>query len=89
MTITAKTTTRTSSLTSTSSTRPTLTSSASLERVLSRCQKAASDHLTRGKALVLQYNAKLDPNMTMTKTMPGSMPAPKSNIWWSHHATRS
>ena len=43
----------------------------------------------RTAALVLQYNAKLDPNMTMTKTMPGSMPAPKSNIWWSHHATRS
>ena len=87
MTITAITTTTTtpSSLTSTTSTRQTLTLSASLERVLSKCQKAASDHLARGKAmglgpvkrrtfkelqhaLVLQYNnAKLDPNMTMTK----------------------
>ena len=50
MTITAITTTRTSSLTSTTSTRPTLTSSASLERILSKCQQAASDHLARGKA---------------------------------------
>ena len=82
MTITAKTTTTPSSLTSTTSTRPTLTSSASLERILSKCQKAASDHLTtrdvwscadrnfqRTAALVLKYNAKLDLNMTMTKTI--------------------
>ena len=108
MTITAITTTRTSSLTSTTSTRPTLTSSASLERVLSKRQKAASDHLTRGKAMGLgpvkrrifkelqHWCCSTMQNLTQIwqwpkqySGLPGSMPAPKSNIWWSHRATRS
>ena len=44
----------------------------------------------RTAALVLQYNTKQ--NMTMTKRIkwPARVNArPKSNIWWSHRATRS